>query len=107
MVHGANDSSIFSGGAVTPFPPCGLGLHRLGSFLEECDPMNMKEIMEKVKTDLRGRPDSHFSDVYARLTENKVTSTEVHNAFYELLKRGEVTSTNGKWNSFTDTRKAS
>jgi hypothetical protein len=67
----------------------------------------MKEIMEKVRADLRERPNSHFSDVYFRVTENKVTSTELHNALYELLKRDEIATTGGKWRLLDQRRKAS
>jgi hypothetical protein len=59
--------------------------------------MDMKEVMEQVRKDLRARADSQFSEVYFRLTENKVTSTEIHNALYELLRRNEVVTTGGKW----------
>jgi hypothetical protein len=62
--------------------------------------MDMKEILEKVRIDLRERPNSHFSEVYFRLTESKVTTTEVHNALYELLKRDEVATKGGKWRLF-------
>jgi hypothetical protein len=67
------------------------------SYNKECDPMDMKELMEKVRADLRERPKSHFSEVYFRVTADKATSTEVHNALYELLRRDEVAITNGKW----------
>ena len=50
--------------------------------------------MEEVR---RTQADSHFSEIYFRLTENKVTSTELHNALYELLGRNEVVTTSGKW----------
>jgi hypothetical protein len=69
--------------------------------------MDMKEIMEKVRADLRERPNSHFSDVYFRVTGNKVTSTELHNALYELLKRDEIATTGGKWRLLEQRRKAS
>ena len=59
--------------------------------------MDMKEIIEIVRADLRARPNSHFSEVYFRSLENRLTSTEVHNALYELLKRDEVATTYGKW----------
>jgi hypothetical protein len=62
--------------------------------------MDTNDIMEKVRGDLRERPDSRFSEVYFRLTENKVTSTELHNALYELLQRDEVATTGGKWRLF-------
>jgi hypothetical protein len=69
--------------------------------------MDMKEIMEKVRADLRERPNSHFSEVYFRVTENKVTSIELHNAVYELLKRDEIATNGGKWRLLEQRRKAS
>jgi len=69
--------------------------------------MDMKEVMERVRADLRERPNSRFSEVYFRVNENKVTSTEAHDAFYELLKRDEISTTNGKWRLLKERRKAS
>jgi hypothetical protein len=69
--------------------------------------MDIDELMEKIRADLRERPNSHFSEVYFRVTEDKVTSTEVHNALYELLKRDEIAITNGKWWLLKERRKAS
>jgi hypothetical protein len=59
--------------------------------------MDMKEVMEHVRRDLRARPDSHFSEIYFRLTECKVSHSDVHTALYEMLKRDEVVTTIGKW----------
>jgi hypothetical protein len=67
--------------------------------------MDMKEILDRVRADLEKRPDSHFSEVYFRVTENKVSSNEVRNALYELLKRDEVATTNGKWRLLTESGK--
>jgi hypothetical protein len=39
------------------------------------------------------------------VTKNKVSSTEVRNALYELLKRDEVATTNGKWRLLAETGK--
>jgi len=68
--------------------------------------MDMKEIMEKVRADLREQLNSLLSEVYFRVIENKVTSTEARNALYELLKRDEVATTNGKWRLLKERRKA-
>jgi hypothetical protein len=59
--------------------------------------MDMKEVMEHVRGDLRERPDSHFSEVYFRTLKRGATSTEVHTALYEMLKRDEVRIKDGKW----------
>ncbi|HXM11821.1 MAG TPA: hypothetical protein VN946_17855 [Terriglobales bacterium] len=67
--------------------------------------MDMKEILDRVRADLQTRPNSHFSEVYFRVTKNKVSSTEVRNALYELLKRDEVATTNGKWRLLAETGK--
>jgi hypothetical protein len=69
--------------------------------------MDMKEVMERVRADIRERPNSHSSEIYFRVIESKVTNTEVHNALYELLKRDEVATTNGKWRLLKERKKAS
>jgi hypothetical protein len=69
--------------------------------------MDMKEVMERVRADIRERPNSHSSEIYFRVIESKVTSSEVHNALYELLKRDEVATTNGKWRLLEERKKAS
>jgi hypothetical protein len=58
--------------------------------------MDLKEVMEQVRKELRTRAES-FSEIYLRVTENGVTSIELHNALYELLGRNEVVTTGGKW----------
>ena len=69
--------------------------------------MDRKELMSKIRADLREQPNSHFSEIYFRVTASKVSSTEVHNAFYELLKRDEISTTGGKWSLRDQRRKAS
>jgi hypothetical protein len=69
--------------------------------------MDMKNTIEEVRADLRERPNSHFSEVCLRVRKNKVSLTELHNAFYELLKRDEIAGTNGKWRLLEERRKAS
>jgi hypothetical protein len=59
--------------------------------------MDMKEVMEHVRGDLRERPNSHFSEVYLRILECGARSTDVHTALYEMLKRDEVKIKDGKW----------
>jgi hypothetical protein len=74
---------------------------------KECLPVDRKELMSKIRADLRERPNSHFSEIYFRVTANRVSSTEVHNALYELLKRDEISTTAGKWRLIEERRKAS
>jgi len=49
-----------------------------------------------VKDDLRKHPDSHFYEIYFRL-KGQTTSTDIHNAIMELLKRDAVSVWGGKW----------
>jgi len=74
---------------------------------KECRPMGRKELMNKIRADLRERPNSHFSEIYFRVTADKVSSTEVHNALYELLKRDEISTRGGKWSLLEERRNAS
>jgi hypothetical protein len=69
--------------------------------------MDRKELMNKIRADLRERPNSHFAEIYFRVTANRVSSTEVHNALYELLKRDEIGTRGGKWSLLEERRKAS
>ena len=59
--------------------------------------MDMKEVLEHVRGELRKRPDSHFSEVYFRSLNCGATSTDVRTALYEMLKRDEVRIKDGKW----------
>jgi plasmid stability protein len=59
--------------------------------------MDMKEIMEKVRADLRKLPNSRFSEVYIRTVEHGASSVEVREALTEMLKRDEVRIEDGKW----------
>jgi len=58
--------------------------------------MDMKEVLEHVRGDLRAQPDSHFSEVYFRVLKRGASSTNVHTALYEMLKRDEVKIKEGK-----------
>jgi hypothetical protein len=69
--------------------------------------MDRKELMSKIRMDLRERPNSHFSEIYFRVTASRVSNTEVHNALYELLKKDEISTTGGKWRLIEQRRKAS
>ncbi len=59
--------------------------------------MDMKEVMDHVRGELRERPDSHFSEVYFRILERGASSNNVHTALYEMLKRDEVKIKEGRW----------
>lgn len=74
---------------------------------KECRPMDRKELMCKIRADLRERPNSRFSEIYFRVTANKVSSTVVHNAIYELLKRDEIRTRGGRWSLLEERCKAS
>jgi len=52
--------------------------------------MGRKELMNKIRADLRERPNSHFSEIYVRVTANRVSSTEVHNAGSFFSKNAEL-----------------
>jgi hypothetical protein len=65
--------------------------------VSSCRPMERKELMSKIRADLRERLNSHFSEIYFRVTVDRVSSTEVHNALYELLKSDEISTRGGKW----------
>jgi hypothetical protein len=69
--------------------------------------MDMKEVLEHVRGDLRKRPDGHFSEVYFRIRERGASSTDIHAVLYELLKRDEIAIMNGKWRLLKERRKAS
>jgi hypothetical protein len=63
--------------------------------------MDMKEVLRHVRGDLQKRPDSHSSEVYFRIRERGASSTDVHTALYEMLKRDEAITTSGKWRLVT------
>ena len=58
--------------------------------------MDVKEVMEHVRRELREQNSSYFSLICFRVGKKKVSLTEVHDAFYELLKRDEIVISNGK-----------
>jgi len=59
--------------------------------------MDMKDVMNQVREELRKQPDSHFSEVYLRTVEQGARGTEVRAALYEMLERDEVRIIGGKW----------
>lgn len=70
--------------------------------------MDMKEVMERVRADLQERPGSHFSDIYFRVAEHhEISSTALHNALYQMLKKDEISTGGGKWTLLEERRKAS
>jgi hypothetical protein len=59
--------------------------------------MDVKQVLEHVRGDLRERPDSHFSEVYLRILDRGTSGADVRTALYEMLKRDEVKFKAGKW----------
>jgi len=59
--------------------------------------MDMKDVMNQVREELRKQPDSHFSEVYIRTVEHGARGTDVRVALYEMLKRDEVRVKEGKF----------
>jgi hypothetical protein len=59
--------------------------------------MDMKDVLNHVREDLREWPDSHFSEIYFRTVKHGASGTEVREALVEILKRGEVRINDGKW----------
>ena len=59
--------------------------------------MDMKQVLEHVRGDLRERPDSHFSEVYLRILNRGTSGADVRTALYEILERDEVKFKTGKW----------
>jgi plasmid stability protein len=59
--------------------------------------MDMKDVLNRVREDLRERPDSHFSEIYIRTVKHGASGTEVREALAEILKRDEVRINDGKW----------
>jgi hypothetical protein len=59
--------------------------------------MDMKEVIEQLRGDLRERPDSHFSEVQFRILKRGASTTDFHAALYEMLKRDEVKIKGGRW----------
>jgi len=59
--------------------------------------MDMKQVLEHVRGDLRERPDSHFSEVYLRILKGGTSGADVRTALYEMLKRDEVKIKEGEW----------
>jgi hypothetical protein len=95
------DGSFPSGGAVTP-TVLSESLHLTApSFciLEKRGivEMDMKDVMNHVREDLRERPDSHFAEIYFRTVKHGASGAEVRQAITEILKRDEVRIKDGKW----------
>jgi hypothetical protein len=59
--------------------------------------MEMKDVLNHVRQDLREQPDSHFSEIYLRTVEHGASGTEVREALAEILERDEVRINDGKW----------
>jgi hypothetical protein len=59
--------------------------------------MDMKDVMNYVREDLRKQPGSHFAEIYLRTVKRGASSAEVREALTEILKRDEVRIKDGKW----------
>jgi hypothetical protein len=59
--------------------------------------MDMKDVMNYIREDLREEPDSHFPEIYFRTIERGASSACVREALTEMLKRDEVRIKDGKW----------
>jgi plasmid stability protein len=59
--------------------------------------MDMKDVMNHARTELREQPDSHFAEIYLRTVKHGASSAEVREALTEILKRDEVRIKDGKW----------
>jgi hypothetical protein len=59
--------------------------------------MEMKDVLNHVRQDLREQPDSHFSEIYLRTLKHGASGTEVREALAEILERDEVRINDGKW----------
>jgi hypothetical protein len=59
--------------------------------------MDMKDVLNHVRQELREQPDSHFSEIYIRTLKHGASGTEVRKALGEILERDEVRIDDGKW----------
>ena len=59
--------------------------------------MDMTNVMNHVREELREQPDINFSEIYFRSVERGVSSAEVRGALVEMLNRNEIRIKDGKW----------
>jgi hypothetical protein len=59
--------------------------------------MDMKDVMNHIREELRKQPDSHFSEIYFKAVQYGASSSNAHEALTEMLKRDEVRIKEGKW----------
>ena len=59
--------------------------------------MDIKELMENIRADLRDRPNSHFSEIYVRSVERGASGAMVRRALSGMLERDEIRVEDGKW----------
>jgi hypothetical protein len=60
-------------------------------------PMDMKDVMNHVREELRAQPGSRFSEIYLRTVEHGASGANVREALYEMLKGDELRIKDGKW----------
>jgi hypothetical protein len=59
--------------------------------------MDMTDVMNHVREELREQPEINFSEIYFRTVEHGVSSAEVRGALVEMLNRNEIRIKDGKW----------
>jgi hypothetical protein len=59
--------------------------------------MDIKDVMNHVREELREQPGSHFSEIYFRTVEHGANIAEAIEALTEILKRNEVRIEDDKW----------
>jgi hypothetical protein len=65
--------------------------------------MDMKDVMNYIREELREQPDLQFSEIYIRTViyfrtiEHRVASADVGNALIEMSNRNEIRVKDAKW----------
>jgi hypothetical protein len=59
--------------------------------------MDMKDVMNHVREELREQPDSYFAEICFRTVEHGANCGDVFEALTEMLRKNEVRIKDGKW----------
>jgi hypothetical protein len=59
--------------------------------------MDMKDVMNHIRKELREQPGSRFSEIYLRTVEHGASGANVREALTEMLKRDEIRINEGQW----------
>jgi hypothetical protein len=59
--------------------------------------MDINELVENIRVDLRERPDRHFSEIYVRSMQRGASGAAVRRALSGMLERDEIRIRDGKW----------